>query len=416
MTSRLRATPGYFLLVLGCLYFAQGLPFGLLAKALPAMAREAGLGRAWIGLLALPAAPWALKFLWAPWVDRWGSQRRWHRKGWIVACQLLAVMLLLLVASRDPARLFGDQWWLLLFLLTLLNTVCATQDIATDGLAVRLLPLSLRGVGNSLQVTGYKVGLILGGASLLLLVDVLGWGVTLSFAAAVLLILLMPLLLWREPPAEQKTNSPRREDWRWWLGALLAFFRRPGMGLWLLVLMAYRTGEDFGEHMIKPWLVDTGWSLAAIGRLELSAGLFSLVTATACGFWLRHFSLQRGLLLSFAVCQVLLLLSWSWLATNEASAGWVWIQVLIQQGVGGMAAVALMTVMMDRCRNGHEGTDFTVQASVQLSVTGSFVLLSGVSAEWLGYAGHFLLAAGLAAFVILPILLLPRHFFEFRHA
>ena len=60
-----RATPALFV-TLGMLYFAQGLPAGLLGKSMPALARDAGLSPEWIGLLALPALPWALKFLRAP--------------------------------------------------------------------------------------------------------------------------------------------------------------------------------------------------------------------------------------------------------------------------------------------------------------------------------------------------------------
>ncbi len=74
---------------LAVLYFLQGLPAGLLAKAVPSLARESGLSREWIGLLGLAAAPWALKFLWAPWVDRLGRGRR--------------------VGRRDRARMVGDS-------------------------------------------------------------------------------------------------------------------------------------------------------------------------------------------------------------------------------------------------------------------------------------------------------------------
>lgn len=404
-----------FLLLLACLYFAQGLPFGLLAKALPALAREAGMDRALIGLLALPAAPWALKFLWAPWVDRLGAGRHWHRKRWILVCQLLAAALLVVVASLDETRLLGDHWWLLLLLLTLLNTVCATQDIATDGLAARHLPLALRGLGNSMQVTGYKLGLILGGASILMWVSSLGWQMTLCVAAGLLVLLLLPLLCWREPVAEPETSPNRRQGWHWWLSGLSSLLRRPGMGIWLLVLMGYRTGEDFGAHMIKPWLVDRGWNLAAIGRLELVTGAVSLASAFVCGFLLKLLP-RQPLLLCFACLQVLVLMAWVWLAATSAEVGSVWLVSLVQQAVAGMAAVVLMTLMMDRCRPGSEGSDFTLQASVQLAVTGSFVLLSGVSADWLGYAGHFFLAALLALAVILPILKLPTVFDRPDHA
>ena len=65
-----------------------------------------------------------------------------------------------------------------------------------------------------------------------------------------------------------------------------------------------------------------------------------------------------------------------------------------------VTTVALFVVMMDYCRAGHEGSDYTVQASVQLFAVGAFTLASGFSVAWLGYASHFLLAAALSAAVI----------------
>ncbi|MGJ3254825.1 MAG: MFS transporter, partial [Alcanivorax sp.] len=65
-----RATPALFV-TLGMLYFAQGLPAGLLGKSMPALARDAGLSPEWIGLLALPALPRSVQVLWGPRGDRW---------------------------------------------------------------------------------------------------------------------------------------------------------------------------------------------------------------------------------------------------------------------------------------------------------------------------------------------------------
>src|SRR5690554_3543153 len=151
--------PTALLLMLCTLYFAQGLPFGLLTRALPAIAREAGMPLEYIGLLALAALPWALKFLWAPWVDRLGCGRPGHRQRWILGTQVWAVAVLLVMGLLPMASLDTGLFLVLLLLLLLLNLAVATHDIASDGLAVRLLPPSLRGVGNSLQAGGYKTGL-----------------------------------------------------------------------------------------------------------------------------------------------------------------------------------------------------------------------------------------------------------------
>jgi PAT family beta-lactamase induction signal transducer AmpG len=57
------------------LYFAQGLPFGFQATALPLMLRERGVSLQAIGFASVLATPWLAKALWAPWVDRYGSRR-----------------------------------------------------------------------------------------------------------------------------------------------------------------------------------------------------------------------------------------------------------------------------------------------------------------------------------------------------
>src|SRR5690606_7058823 len=142
---------------------------------------------------------WALKFLWAPWVDRLGCGRPGHRQRWILGTQVWAVAVLRLMGLLPMASLDPGLFLVLLLLLLLLNLAVATHDIASDGLAVRLLPPSLRGVGNSLQAGGYKTGLLVGGALLLWLTGVLGWQATLALTAAMLLLLLLPVIRFPEP-------------------------------------------------------------------------------------------------------------------------------------------------------------------------------------------------------------------------
>lgn len=45
----------------------------------------------------------------------------------------------------------------------LFNLMAATQDIVTDGLAVRMLDGKDRGLANAIQVGAYRLGMILGG-------------------------------------------------------------------------------------------------------------------------------------------------------------------------------------------------------------------------------------------------------------
>ena len=113
-------------LLLTALYMAQGLPFGFFIQALPVLLRAEGLSLPAIGLTSLLSLPWALKFLWAPLIDREGARRRI-----ILAMQGASAALMLAIAFINPS----SQMWLLLGAVLLTNLLAATQDIATDALA-----------------------------------------------------------------------------------------------------------------------------------------------------------------------------------------------------------------------------------------------------------------------------------------
>ncbi|MCK5881356.1 MAG: hypothetical protein KAG18_05720, partial [Sinobacterium sp.] len=159
MTPSSKLAPNTFFVIIIGLYFAQGLPSGILAKALPPLMREYGVSLSLIGALKLLALPWFLKFLWAPFVDQRSSRRRW-----IIALQSSVIPLLLLLSLFPLESLMNQYLWLFLGALLLINTLSATQDIATDGLTASTLHESQLGIANTIQVAAYKVGLILGGS------------------------------------------------------------------------------------------------------------------------------------------------------------------------------------------------------------------------------------------------------------
>ena len=164
------------LAILLTLYMAQGLPGGIFSQALPAILRSHDVSLTIIGFSGILAAPWALKFLWSPWVDRCFSPRWGRSRSWILPIQALSIVLLLVIAGFDPLTLATDVGVYQFFALMLvLNLLAATQDVASDALAVRSLNYQERGLGNAVQVGGYRLGLIIGGGFLLYLVAVWDW-------------------------------------------------------------------------------------------------------------------------------------------------------------------------------------------------------------------------------------------------
>ena len=393
----------YKLGLLFCLYFSQGLPFGFFSHAVPALLRNYGVSLELIGLISFLAFPWGLKFLWAPWVDRYYLPSFGQRKSWILPLQLVAIGLLLGFSLVDPAQLAEGQWFWFFVLLGLINLVAATQDIATDGLAVQALPPAQRGLANGMQVGGYRVGMLLGGGVVLVLMAHVGWQTSFWLLALLLVAVTIPVLFLREPASPVSQDSIVRTASGF--GVLWKFVRQQNMLYWLVLMALYKVGDSFGSAMGKPLLVDLGLPLDTIGWISSVAGMGGgICGAIAGGLWVQRLGRSKAFVI-FGVLQSVSLLGYAGLAHWQADLNWIVLVTALEHIAGGMATAALFTLMMDACRHDEAGSDYTVQASLQVGIVGLAHGLSGFSAAVLGYASHFILAAliSLAVLLLVPV-------------
>ena len=386
--------------LLGLLYFAQGLPSGLLAKALPPLLREQGASLPVIGLTGLLAAPWALKFLWAPLVERTGTRRHW-----LLALNAATLGLMLLLASRDFSFWAGPVLPVFLGLLLTLNLIAATQDIVTDGLAVSRLTAPLRGIGNSAQVIGYKIGMTLGGGVLLWLVAQWGWTAAYGGMAVLLLPVLFAVWFMAVPNsrAEYAASHPSWRGLRGYRQLLRDFAARPGLGWWLLTVATFKVGDSLSSRMIGPLLKDQGMTLGEIGSLTTAAALTGLAGALIGGLSLLRLG-HRNALLLFGTLQAAGLVAYVPVTAGGVDPALVMLIACGEQFADGLSTVALFTLMMDACRPHAPGVDYSLQASLLVIVTGVASLSSGFVAAFTGYGAVFGGGAVLTLLALLPVL------------
>jgi len=389
--------------LLTSLYFAQGLPFGFFTQAFPVILRQRGHDLAEIGLVGLLNLPWALKFLWSPLVDRWQGSPLGPRRGWIVPLQVasLSILLALAVAPTDE----GGSLFFIGAAFLALNVVAATQDIATDALAVNLLRGGERGLGNGVQVGGYRLGMIVGGGFLLVLFTQTGWSGSFAIMAGLMAVASLPVWIFREPasvaPAPVAEPAPAFGAGR--------FLCRPGMAAWLAALCIYKAGDAFASSMIRPFLVDLGLALGDVGWLLGTAGSTAALLGALTGGALMVRLPRRTALIGFGVLQLLSVAVWLVPALQpEVGRGVLYAVSIFEHFAGSMATVALFTAMMDACEPQRAGTEYTVQACVVVVATGVFGAASGFSADALGFAGHFALASALCAIGLAGVAVLTR--------
>lgn len=382
--------------LIALLYVSQSIPLGFFIVAMPAILRERGLSLQYVGLLSVIALPWLIKFLWAPLLDRFGSRRFGHFRSWIVPLQSLSVLIVLLIAAID----LETQMMALVAAGAVFMMISATQDIATDGLAVRSLRPEERGPGNGIQVGGYYLGQVLGGGVTLFVFSRFGWAVAVVAMAAFLALPLFPALLFREGTVK-RIEHPRID-----FGAIVRFFRRSGGSTWLAILLLYRAAEAMALTMINPMLVDMGFTLGQIGALMGIAGsIASLAGALTGGMLILRLGRKPSLVVfgTLQAAAVGLLMVPAAAGASAASPAGVYAVVVAVAFTGGMATAALYTNMMDRAQPQTAATDFTVQQSVCAIGPLMGSALSGFSAATFGYGGHFLACAVVGAISVAVI-------------
>ncbi|MBI3383180.1 MAG: MFS transporter [Aquabacterium sp.] len=371
--------------LLSGLYTAQGIPFGFFTLALPVLMRDAGWSLTAIGFLQFLALPWGIKFLWAPALDHHGS-----RRGWLMFFQCSAC-LMALALSQLPMQTGSIVLFAAVFLI---NLIAASQDIVTDGLAVRLLGTKERGLANAIQVGAYRLGMILGGGLLLWLFAQTGWQVMFLCMAALLGLTILPVLPLKEPA--RRVDAPQRPAGMalvlGWLHRALA----PGMLTFFGLIFCFRFGDQILNSLLPPFLLDHGVSKSTIAVMKGAVGSGTSLLGASIGGWLTYKMGRRKATLFAGLSQAAGFGLYVAVAFGLGGVELLWAATVLEGIVGTMATVVLFTLMMDACDPDHAGTDYTLLASVVVAVSSLGSLTGGVLGDRLGYGPTFLLATGLA--------------------
>jgi PAT family beta-lactamase induction signal transducer AmpG len=388
------------LALLSALYFVQGMPYGFQSTALVVYLRTQGISVGTITFLSLLSLPWALKALWAPLVDRYGSVHMGRRKSWILPLQAgLAATCALAAFVPIP-----DALPVLLGLVFLMNVFAATQDVAVDGFAVDSLRRRELGLGNTAQVVGYKLGMLTGGGLLVWATQYIGWeGLFLCMSALCLAVFAM-MVFAHEPPSRETTSKP--ESWHELLARLKELLLLPGTKWMVLFIGTYKLGESMSDVLYRLFLVDAGIRPEQIGLWVGTWGQMASITGSIMGGLLAtRMPLLRALTVTAALRVFPLIGRW-WLAQKGVTDAGVIGVTLAEEFFGGALTTAMFAFMMSRVDRRIGATHFTLFASVEVAGKLPGGIMGGQlmeQAQW-SYAQVLLLGVGLSVAFLLLIL------------
>ncbi len=181
-------------------YFAEGLPYTLIRTVSSFFFRAQGVSLEAVGLTSLFGLPWIIKFLWAPFLDSYGTKRKW-----LLISQGCITVSLILVALLTPFS-WSITFIALIFFLT--SFVAATHDIAIDGYYMEALDSQDQAKFVGYRVMAYRLAMMFGSGLVITVGTTFSW-LTAFGLSAVTLGLLFLFHFFRLPKCEPQTRRIR---------------------------------------------------------------------------------------------------------------------------------------------------------------------------------------------------------------
>jgi len=404
-------------------YFAEGLPWSLLHQVAGELLTAVGLPPRMVGYTSVLHLTGSLKFLWSPFVDLFGTLRKW-----MLTTQMLmgaAVMALALAAEQlasIDAPIAADTTWVWV-LLVVIGVLSATHDIACDGYYRAALGPEDQARYSGLRVAAFRVAMVVGSGGLVYAGGRFGWLVGFGAGAAMLVALAVFHRAVLPRRSEKKASRQTVEaSWSQRLVHVWAAYRlfliQPHVVVTVGFIISFKLGDALMFSMSKVLLRDLGIMTADRAVINVSGTLSMIAGAMVGGAWVA----RRGLVgtivpiaLIMAVSEPVYLWLAAWSLPHDILAAtgcsylivsppllWVAATIVLEQFAGGMATAAQMIFIMRRCHPDHKAAHFafaTALYATAQTLTGTY---SGVLYEHHGPVFYF----GLASVICIPSLVL----------
>jgi PAT family beta-lactamase induction signal transducer AmpG len=366
------------------MYFAQGIPQGLLAIAIPVWLASQGVSASDIGsYLAVIVLPWAFKLVTGPLMDRYEFLAMGRRRPWVLGAQLgLSLSLLALMLIERPAEQIG----LLMLVGALINSFAATQDVAVDGMSIDLTPVREQGRLNAFMSFGKAIGWASTAAVTGVLLTTFGLAITavISAAVAALALIVMIVVLEREgermlPWTAGTAASVHRAD-----TSFGAVFKELNRVLWVrtsLIVMAIM----FFDGLVYGY----GQALMPIAAVNLFGAKRVLLLAVSL-LGLHAFLIAQTQHMWENTLYVRLMLS-------------IWVMMLP------VVMVSALALAMAICKSVNSATQFAIYMSVANLGHSAGSKIYGMVADTSTYVQSYTMLSTLFIALIIAILLYRHH-------
>ena len=371
------------MLVSALMGFSCGLPLLLTITVLQAWMKDEGVDLELIGLMALVGLPYTLKFVWSPLLDRFTLPFLGRRRGWLLVSQALLAAALVGLGLTRPAENPG----LVAVAAIFVTFFSASQDIVVDAYRREDLNDDELGLGSSLYVNGYRVGMLLASGGGLIMADHLSFSMVYTIMAACMLVGMVTTLLTPEPEASQGVPHTIKEAV---IDPFLEYFRRSG-ALWILAfILLYKIGDQMASAMTTPFYLDIGFSKTEIGAVVKLFGFWAtIIGAFTGGVVMLRMGINRSLWV-FGVLQAVSTAGFAVLAHLGHHVGALAAVIAFENLSGGMGTSAYVAFMAGQTNKRFTATQYALLTSLMGVPRVMAAAPTGFMAKHLGWMEFFI--------------------------
>lgn len=385
--------------------FASGLPFLLILSTLSIWLAEVGISKTIIGLFAWVSIPYTLKFLWGPMVDNvrlpFLTKYFGLRRSWILLAQVCLWLTLIGLGNTNPVT---SLWSTALFAL-LVGCSSAIQDIVIEAYRIEILPADKIGVGASVSVLGYRLGMLCSGAGTIFLASFFAdWGWAYNCIAACMLIGIVTTLRSAEPTV--KRSPVKIAVWR----ALKSFIHKRNWQIIIPFILSYKIADTVLNVMSMPFLLEIGFNKLEIAYVAKTFGIGAMIFGGIVGGLLLNKQSIRQNLLTCVVLQAIASALFIIQAQLGHNISFLFLSMGVENFTCGISQVALIAYLSQLCSKHSTAMHYAILSSFASFVRVSFSALAGWLADQFAWAQFYSLVCVSCLPSLILLILCVRHF------
>ncbi|MBC2711107.1 MAG: AmpG family muropeptide MFS transporter [Desulfosarcina sp.] len=332
--------------------------------------------------------PYTLKFFWSPLFDRYTLPFLGRRRGWLLASQLSLMASLVWLGFSNPAA----HPELLVLSALAVAFFSASQDIVVDAYRREDLPDRELGLGSSLYINGYRVGMLLASGGGLILADHMSFSLVYLIMALCLLPGLITTILTPEPHVASFPMTLKAAV----VDPLVEYFSRTD-AMWILIfILMYKIGDTMAAAMTIPFYLDIGFSKTQIGTVVKLFGFWATVAGTLFGGMVM---IRLGIIRSlwvFGILQALSTAGFALLATIGPNLTALSAVISFENLSGGMGTSAYAAYMASITDKRFTATQYALLTSLMGIPRVLASAPTGYLATHMGWEGFFMFCTVIA--------------------